>query len=78
MSSVILSTWVITLSTLSRYLPKDENKVLEVLNVATCYNDNCAGTGNTHTISFSNKVQTLPCVFIIQSHPYLFVKSYQL
>ena len=42
----------------------------------TCYNDNCTGTGNIHAMSLRNKLHT-PCIFIIQSHPYLVIKSYQ-
>ena len=39
----------------------------------TCYNHNCAGTGNIHAMRFRNKMESIPCVFIIQSHSYLFV-----
>ena len=77
-SSVILSTRVITLSTLSRYLPKDGNVFVFVYLLSfTSYNDNCTGIRNIHAIGFRNKLDTIPCIFIIQSHPYLIVKSYQ-
>ena len=77
-SSVILSTWVITLSILSRYLPKDGN--LFVLSgwfsSFTCNNYNCAGTGNIHAMSFRNKLHIIFFVFIIQSHLYLLLKFF--
>ena len=86
MSSVILSTWVITLSTLSRYLPQHGinvfvkdlmlKEVLSSISYITCYNHNCAGTGNIHAMRFRNKIESIPCVFIIQSHSYLFVNFF--
>ena len=42
----------------------------------TCYDDNRTGTWNIHVISLRNKLKTVPCVIIIQSHPYLFIKVY--
>ena len=42
----------------------------------TCYDDNCTGTWNIHAISLRNKLRTVPCVIIIQSHSYLFIKVY--
>ena len=42
----------------------------------TCYDDNCTGTWNIHAISLRNKLRTVPCVIIIQSHLYLFIIMY--
>ena len=42
----------------------------------TCYNHNCTGTWNIHAIGFRNKMEGISCVFIIESHLYLYVECY--
>ena len=42
----------------------------------TCYNDDCTGTRNIQAIGFRNKLKTVRCVIIIQSHLYLIFKVY--
>ena len=77
MSSVILSTWVITLSTLLIYLPELENvsfynSCLRVYQSETCNNDNCAGSRNIHSLASRIKLETILRAFISQSHSNLF------
>ena len=77
MSSVILSTWVITLSTLLRYLPLSKKsmwqilqklKAMSLVQIFTSYDDNCAGTWKVLSISSRDKLKTILWIFIIQSH----------
>ena len=45
----------------------------------TCNNDNCAGSGNIHSIASRNKLDTFLWLSISQSHPDLFdVKCHQI
>ena len=41
---------------------------LSVYQSETCNNDNCAGTGNIHSVASRNKHSTILWVFIIQDH----------